>query len=78
MDFLLEVKNAALHFWFVKVIFGVVGLFWLVVVLQKIFVKHPKQSPSKVVEDSVSSDNLQKVANGQEGEPLIFDEDELV
>lgn len=51
MDFLLEIKNSVLHFWFVQVILGVIALFWLVVVLQKIFAKSQKPAPNDVPKD---------------------------
>ena len=49
MNFLLEIKNSVLHFWFVQVILGVIALFWLVVVLQKIFAKSQKPAPNNDV-----------------------------
>ena len=74
MDFLLEIKNAILHFWFVKVILGGIALFWLAVVLQKIFNKSKKSSPRPVTDSNDPEIDIDD--SNQESSP--FDEDEVI
>ena len=74
MDFLLEIKNAILHFWFVQVILGGIALFWLAVVLQKIFNKSKKSPPKPVTDDNVPEIAIED--SNQDSSP--FDEDEVI
>ena len=76
MSFLLEIKNSVLHFWFVKVILGVIVLFWFAVIIQKIFAKSKKPS-TKVVTDSVVSE-VDTDNNLPTEDIPIFDEDEVI
>lgn len=76
MNFLLEIKNSILHFWFVKVILGIIVLFWFAVVIQKIFTKFKKPSNRGVADGVVSKADT---ANNLPTEDIpVFDEDEVI
>lgn len=65
MNFLLEIKNSLLHFWFVQVILAVIALFWLAVILQKIFAKFKKPASNDIPSDNIPKIDSEKLENHQ-------------